>query len=113
MGKIGYFLACEEWGSLDLLNQARMAEEAGFEALWISDHYHPWISEQGESSFVWSVIGGLSQVTSLPVITGVYHRRYLPYRSYPPCHRSPGSGDLGGDARRSLRAGGRLRREPE
>jgi len=71
MTKIGYFLACEEWGPRELLEQARMAEEAGFEALWISDHYHPWTSEQGNSPFVWSVIGGLSQVTSLPVTTGV------------------------------------------
>ncbi len=48
-----------------------MAEEAGFEALWISDHYHPWISEQGQSPFVWSVIGGLSVASRLPVTTGV------------------------------------------
>jgi G6PDH family F420-dependent oxidoreductase len=54
-----------------LLHQARRAEEAGFEALWISDHYHPWNDEQGNAPFVWSVIGGLSQVTSLPVTTGV------------------------------------------
>ena len=71
MPKIGYFLACEEWGPHELVEQARMAEAAGFEALWISDHYHPWLSEQGHSPFVWSVIGGLSQVTSLPVTTGV------------------------------------------
>jgi G6PDH family F420-dependent oxidoreductase len=48
-----------------------MAEEAGFEALWISDHYHPWTEAQGNSPFVWSVIGGLSQATPLPVTTGV------------------------------------------
>jgi len=71
MTRIGYFLACEEWGPRELLEQARMAEDAGFEALWISDHYHPWTSEQGNAPFVWSVIGGLSQVTSLPVTTGV------------------------------------------
>ena len=71
MAKIGYFLSCEEWGPAELLEQARMAEEAGFEALWISDHYHPWNDEQGQSPFVWSVIGGLSQATSLPVTTGV------------------------------------------
>ncbi|MCA1729395.1 MAG: TIGR03557 family F420-dependent LLM class oxidoreductase [Actinobacteria bacterium] len=71
MAKIGYFLSCEEFGPLDLLDQARMAEEAGFEALWISDHYHPWLEEQGNSPFVWSVIGGLAQATSLPVTTGV------------------------------------------
>jgi G6PDH family F420-dependent oxidoreductase len=71
MPKVGYFLACEEFGPKELLRQARMAEEAGFEALWISDHYHPWTEAQGHSPFVWSVIGGLSQATSLPVTTGV------------------------------------------
>ena len=69
--KIGYFLSCEEFGPNELIEQARMAEEAGFEVLWISDHFHPWNEEQGNSPFVWSVIGGLSQATSLPVTTGV------------------------------------------
>ena len=70
--KIGYFLSCEEFGPAELLRQARMAEEAGFSGLWISDHYHPWNDEQGESPFVWSVIGALSQVTErLPVTTAV------------------------------------------
>jgi G6PDH family F420-dependent oxidoreductase len=44
---------------------------AGFEALWISDHFHPWLDEQGNSSFVWSVIGAISQVTTLPITTAV------------------------------------------
>ena len=48
-----------------------MAERAGFDALWISDHYHPWLDAQGQSSFVWSVIGAISQVTSLPITTAV------------------------------------------
>ncbi|GAA3113932.1 LLM class F420-dependent oxidoreductase [Streptomyces rectiviolaceus] len=65
----GYFLASEEFGPTDLLSQARAAEEAGFEALAISDHYHPWNDEQGQSPFVWSIIGALSQVCSLPVTT--------------------------------------------
>jgi G6PDH family F420-dependent oxidoreductase len=70
--KVGYFLGCEEWGPHGLLEQARMAEEAGFDALWISDHYHPWNEQQGQSPFVWSVIGGLSQVTSrAKVVTAV------------------------------------------
>lgn len=71
MVKIGYFLSSEEFGPHEQVEQARMAEAAGFEALWISDHYHPWISEQGQSPFVWSVIGALSQATSLPVTTAV------------------------------------------
>jgi len=71
MARIGYFLSTEEFTPAQLLGQARMAERAGFEALWISDHYHPWNDEQGQSPFVWSVIGALSQVTKLPVTTAV------------------------------------------
>jgi G6PDH family F420-dependent oxidoreductase len=71
MTRYGYFLSCEEFPPAQLLEQARMAERAGFQALWISDHYHPWSDEQGQSPFVWAVIGALSQVTSLPVTTAV------------------------------------------
>src|SRR5829696_5021892 len=71
MVKLGYFLSCEEHGPAELVRQAKLAEEHGFEALWISDHYHPWNGEQGQSPFVWSVIGAISQVTSLPVTTAV------------------------------------------
>ncbi|MFM9373374.1 LLM class F420-dependent oxidoreductase [Streptomyces sp. Da 82-17] len=67
----GYFLASEEFGPAELLAQAKAAEEAGFDALAISDHFHPWGDEQGQSPFVWSVIGALSQVCSLPVTTFV------------------------------------------
>jgi G6PDH family F420-dependent oxidoreductase len=69
--KIGYFLSCEEYSPSDLIQQARWAEEAGFESLWISDHFHPWNDEQGQSPFVWSVIGAVSQVCSLPITTAV------------------------------------------
>ncbi|MFI8966462.1 LLM class F420-dependent oxidoreductase [Streptomyces sp. NPDC053493] len=71
MTEFGYFLSCEEFGPDDLVEQARMAEDAGFRSLWISDHFHPWTGEQGHSPFVWSVIGALSQACSLPVETAV------------------------------------------
>ncbi len=71
MASIGYFLSCEQFGPQELVDQARRAEQAGFERLWISDHFHPWNDEQGQSPFVWGVIGALSQVTSLPVTTAV------------------------------------------
>ncbi|MET9508196.1 TIGR03557 family F420-dependent LLM class oxidoreductase [Streptomyces flavidovirens] len=71
MTEYGYFLSTEEFGPADLVEQARMAEQAGFQALWISDHYHPWNEEQGQSPFVWSVIGALSEAVSLPVQTAV------------------------------------------
>lgn len=71
MTVFGYFLSCEEYGPEELVRHAVLAEEAGFEALWISDHFHPWLDEQGQSPFVWSVVGALSQVCALPVTTAV------------------------------------------
>jgi G6PDH family F420-dependent oxidoreductase len=70
--RIGYFLATEEFTPAELLAQARAAEQAGFHGLWISDHYHPWNAEQGQSPFVWSVLGALAEATSdLRVTTAV------------------------------------------
>lgn len=71
MGSVGYFLSCEEFGPRELVRQAQMAEQAGFERLWISDHFHPWNNAQSNSPFVWSVIGALSEAVSLPVTTAV------------------------------------------
>jgi G6PDH family F420-dependent oxidoreductase len=69
--RLGYFLSSEEHPPGELVRQASMAADAGFDALWISDHFHPWNDEQGQSPFVWSVIGAVSQVCSLPVTTAV------------------------------------------
>ena len=70
--KIGYFLSSEEWGPHDLVAQAVKAQGAGFEGLWISDHYHPWNDEQGHSPFVWSTIGAIAQATDgMKVTTAV------------------------------------------
>ncbi|OJF11837.1 TIGR03557 family F420-dependent LLM class oxidoreductase [Couchioplanes caeruleus] len=69
--RIGYFLSCEEYTPAELIAQAEGAERAGFSALWISDHYHPWVDAQGQSAFVWSLIGALSQASRLPITTAV------------------------------------------
>jgi G6PDH family F420-dependent oxidoreductase len=72
MTKIGYALSSEEHTPQALVDDARRAEEAGFEFALISDHFHPWIDKQGHSPFVWSVIGGISQATErLELGTGV------------------------------------------
>jgi G6PDH family F420-dependent oxidoreductase len=71
MTRVGYFLSCEEYTPKQLLKQAKMAEHAGFDALWISDHFHPWNDAQGQSAFVWSLIGGLAQTVNLPITTAV------------------------------------------
>jgi G6PDH family F420-dependent oxidoreductase len=70
--RLGFFLSCEEYGPAELVAQARAAQDAGFEGLWISDHYHPWNHAQGQSAFVWSVIGALAGAgVTLPVTTAV------------------------------------------
>jgi G6PDH family F420-dependent oxidoreductase len=69
---IGYTLSSEEHGPGDLVRYASLAEEAGFDFLSISDHYHPWVDRQGHSPFVWTVIGGVAEATErIPLITGV------------------------------------------
>jgi coenzyme F420-dependent glucose-6-phosphate dehydrogenase len=61
--ELGYTLSSEEHGPKELVRNARAAEEAGFAFLTISDHFHPWTDRQGQSPFVWSVIGGVAEAT--------------------------------------------------
>src|SRR4051794_34088564 len=68
----GYALSSEEHRPLDLIRHAQRAEEIGFDFAMISDHFHPWIDKQGQSPFVWSVLGGIATSTRrIPIGTGV------------------------------------------
>jgi len=69
MATFGYFLSSEEHPGSALVRAAVQAEQAGFDALWISDHYHPWLDDQGESPFVWSVLGAIAASTSRVKVT--------------------------------------------
>jgi G6PDH family F420-dependent oxidoreductase len=72
MVEFGYSLSSEEHRPLELVEYARHAEQAGFSFAMISDHYHPWIDAQGQSPFVWSVIGGIAATTErIRIGTGV------------------------------------------
>jgi coenzyme F420-dependent glucose-6-phosphate dehydrogenase len=62
--EIGFWLASEEHGPKTLVENAALAERAGFEHLLISDHIHPWVDAQGHSPFVWGVIGAIAQATT-------------------------------------------------
>ncbi len=63
MPELGYSLSSEEHGAAALVRNAARAEEAGFPFALISDHYHPWTNRQGQSPFVWGVIGAIAQAT--------------------------------------------------
>lgn len=61
---LGYKLSSEEFGPADLVRFAVRAESAGFAYALISDHFHPWTDRQGESPFVWSVLGAIGNATT-------------------------------------------------
>ena len=70
--ELGYAISSEEHRPLDLVRNAARAEEAGFGFALVSDHFHPWIDRQGQSPFVWSVLGGIAEATERLVVgTGV------------------------------------------
>jgi coenzyme F420-dependent glucose-6-phosphate dehydrogenase len=70
--RLGYTLSSEEFDAPSLVAQAERAEQAGFSFASVSDHFHPWIDEQGESPFVWGTLGAISQRTErIELITGV------------------------------------------
>lgn len=72
MTQFGLTLSSEEHPPSHLVEIAVAAEEAGFDFVSISDHFHPWISEQGHSPFVWSVLGAIANAThELKVGVGV------------------------------------------
>jgi G6PDH family F420-dependent oxidoreductase len=64
MTKYGLTLASELQPPERLVEIAVAAESAGFDFVSISDHFHPWISQQGHSGFVWSVLGAISASTN-------------------------------------------------
>jgi len=69
---LGYALSSEEHKPNKLIAHAQLAERSGFKFLLVSDHFHPWVPQQGQSSFVWSVLGGIAQATQrVRVGTGV------------------------------------------
>ncbi|SEU34609.1 TIGR03885 family FMN-dependent LLM class oxidoreductase [Stigmatella erecta] len=63
--QVGYHASHEQFPPSELLGLVRKAEEAGFQALLNSDHFHPWTEAQGQSGFVWSFMGAALAVTRL------------------------------------------------
>lgn len=72
MVKLGYKLMSEEHGPAGLVANAGRAEAAGFDFAAISDHFSPWLEEQGHSPLVWSVLGAIAHATAdLGLMTAV------------------------------------------
>ncbi|MGW0605725.1 LLM class F420-dependent oxidoreductase [Streptomyces sp. NPDC002640] len=72
MVQIGYTMMTEQAGPRELVGHVVRAEEAGFDFSVTSDHYFPWLREQGHSPYAWSVLGAAAQATSrIPLMTYV------------------------------------------
>jgi F420-dependent hydroxymycolic acid dehydrogenase len=69
---VGFILAQEQFPSAELLDLGVAAEEAGFDAIWASDHFHPWQDNQGHAGHAWVTLAALTQRTSrISMGTGV------------------------------------------
>ena len=99
MIKLGYKLMSEEHGPADLVRNARRAEQAGFDFAAISDHFSPWLEEQGHAPLAWSVLGAIAGTTErIGLMTAVT----CPIMRYHPAIIAQGAATLG------LLSGGRF-----
>ena len=72
MARFGYKLMTEEHGPTALVDNAVLAEKAGFDFVAISDHFHPWLRSQGHAPFAWSVLGAIAHATrTVGIATGL------------------------------------------
>ncbi|MFE9425892.1 LLM class F420-dependent oxidoreductase [Kitasatospora sp. NPDC006697] len=72
MVRIGYTMMSEQRGPRQLVEDVVRAEQVGFDFSVASDHYFPWLEEQGHSPYVWSVLGAAAQATErIPLMTYV------------------------------------------
>jgi G6PDH family F420-dependent oxidoreductase len=70
--KFAYFCGHEQWQPEELVDQAILAEEAGFDAVVISEHFHPWVDDSSASGFAFATIGAMARATkNVELITGV------------------------------------------
>jgi G6PDH family F420-dependent oxidoreductase len=92
MIKLGYKLMSEEHGPADLVRDAARAEEAGFDFAAISDHFSPWLDEQGHAPLVWSVLGAIAHATErIGLMTAVT----CPIMRYHPAIIAQGAATMG------------------
>ena len=72
MTRFSYFCGHEQWQPETLVEHAVVAEQAGFDGLVVSEHFHPWVDDHGASGFAFATIGAMARATSkVRITTGV------------------------------------------
>ncbi|MDX6265237.1 MAG: hypothetical protein QOH84_6925 [Kribbellaceae bacterium] len=70
--RVGFKLIAEAYSPVEIVEQAVRAEEAGFDFVEVSDHFHPWVSEHEHSGFAFSMLAAIAARTSrIELATGV------------------------------------------
>ncbi len=63
MTRFAYFCGHEQFQPEVLVRHAALAEEAGFDMVMVSEHFHPWVDDVSAAGFAYSTIGAMAQVT--------------------------------------------------
>jgi len=72
MTRFAYFCGHEQWHPEQLVEHARLAEQAGFDMLVVSEHFHPWVDDTSAAGFAWSTMGAMAAATNkVEFATGV------------------------------------------
>lgn len=67
-----YFCGHEQWQPETLVRHGVLAEQAGFDGLVVSEHFHPWVDDTAAAGFAFSTLGALAQATHrVRMTTGV------------------------------------------
>src|SRR6201993_3982534 len=68
MLRLGYKASAEQFGPAELLDFGVLAEQAGMDSVWISDHFQPWRHSGGHAPFSLAWLGALGARTSRVLI---------------------------------------------
>lgn len=72
MKRFAYFCGHEQWHPEELVRHAVLAEQAGFDMVVVSEHFHPWVDDASASGFAYSTLGAMAQATErIEIATGV------------------------------------------
>jgi coenzyme F420-dependent glucose-6-phosphate dehydrogenase len=70
--RFAYFCGHEQWQPEELVRHAVLAEQAGFDMVVVSEHFHPWVDDESAAGFAFSTIGAMAQATErIEFVTGV------------------------------------------
>jgi coenzyme F420-dependent glucose-6-phosphate dehydrogenase len=72
MAKIFYYLGHEQFQPETLVKHAQLAEAAGFDGVFASEHFNPWVADLGAAGFGFSTLGAIAVTTKhVELMTGV------------------------------------------